>query len=150
MIAVIQRCSSANVKVNNNIIGKIDNGLVVLLGIHREDCKDDADYLVKKIASLRIYNDKDEKMNLSIKDVKGSVLVISQFTLCGNTKKGRRPSFINAAESDKGNELYKYFILQLIKKNIPVQSGEFGANMDVRLVNRGPVTFILDSMDNNN
>ncbi len=150
MIAVIQRCSSANVKVNNNIIGKIDKGLVVLLGIHRKDCRYDADYLVKKILSLRIYNDNNEKMNLSLKDIKGSILVISQFTLCGNTKKGRRPSFINAAQSDKGKELYKYFISLLINKNISVQSGEFGANMDIQLVNQGPVTFILDSMDNSN
>ena len=150
MIAVIQICSSANVKVNNNIIGKIDKGLVVFLGIHREDSRYDADYLVKKILSLRIYNDNNEKMNLSLKDIKGSILVISQFTLCGNTKKGRRPSFINAAHSDKGKELYKYFISLLINKNISVQSGEFGANMDVQLVNQGPVTFILDSMDNSN
>jgi len=132
MIAVIQRCSRANVKIGQNIVGQISNGLVILLG-------------VKKVSGLRIYNDSNEKMNLSIKDVDGSALVISQFTLCGDTKKGRRPSFIHAAPPKEGRRLYEYFISSLLKAGVPVESGEFGAMMDVELVNEGPATFILNS-----
>ncbi len=145
MVALIQRCSRANVKVNDHIIGQIGNGFLVLLGIHKEDQKRDADYLVKKISLLRIFNDDNNKMNLSIKEVKGSILVISQFTLCSNIKKGNRPSYINAAPADKSKQLYKYFISLLLDKNLPVQSGKFGGAMNVELVNQGPATFILDS-----
>ena len=145
MIAVIQRCSRANVKIGQNIVGQIGNGLVILLGLKKDDNEEDADFLVKKVSGLRIYNDSNEKMNLSIKDVDGSALVISQFTLCGDTKKGRRPSFIHAAPPKEGQRLYKYFISSLLKTGVPVESGEFGAMMDVELVNEGPATFILNS-----
>ena len=145
MIAVIQRCSRANVKIGQNIVGQIGNGLVILLGVKKEDNEEDADFLVKKVSGLRIYNDSNEKMNLSIKDVDGSALVISQFTLCGDTKKGRRPSFIHAAPPQEGQRLYEYFISSLLKTGVPVESGEFGAMMDVELVNEGPATFILNS-----
>ena len=145
MIAVIQRCSRANVKIGQNIVGQIGNGLVILLGVKKEDNEDDADFLVKKVSDLRIYYDSNEKMNLSIRDVDGSALVISQFTLCGDTKKGRRPSFIHAAQPKEGQRLYEYFISSLLKTGVPVESGEFGAMMDVELVNEGPATFILKS-----
>lgn len=133
--------------VSGNTIGSIENGLVILLGVQKDDAEADADYLAEKIANLRIFNDENEKMNLSIQDVKGSALVISQFTLCGDTKKGRRPSFINAAAPEEGNRLYEYFMEQLQDEGIPVESGEFGAMMDVNLVNSGPVTFVLDSKE---
>ena len=145
MIAVIQRCSRANVKIGQNIVGQIGSGLVILLGVKKEDNEEDADFLVKKVSGLRIYNDSNKKMNLSIKDVNGSALVISQFTLCGDTKKGRRPSFIHAAPPKEGQRLYEYFISSLLKTGVPVESGEFGAMMDVELVNEGPATFILKS-----
>ena len=145
MIAVIQRCSRANVKIGQNIVGQIGNGLVILLGVKKEDNEEDADFLVKKVSGLRIYNDSNEKMNLSIKDVDGSALVISQFTLCGDTKKGRRPSFIHAAPPKEGRRLYEYFISSLLKTGVPVESGDFGDMMDVELVNEGPATFILNS-----
>ena len=145
MIAVIQRCSRANVKIGQNIVGQIGNGLVILLGVKKDDNEEDADFLVRKVSGLRIYNDSNEKMNLSVKDVDGSALVISQFTLCGDTKKGRRPSFIHAAVLKEGQRLYEYFISSLLKEGMPVESGEFGAMMDVELVNQGPATFILNS-----
>ena len=145
MIAVIQRCSRANVKIGQNIVGQIGNGLVILLGLKKDDNEEDADFLVKKVSDLRIYNDSNEKMNLSIKDVDGSALVISQFTLCGDMKKGRRPSFIHAAPPKEGQRLYEYFISSLLKEGISVESGEFGSMMDVELVNEGPATFILNS-----
>ena len=145
MIAVIQRCSRANVKIGQNIVGEIGNGLVILLGVKKDDNEEDADFLVRKVSGLRIYNDSDEKMNLSIKDVDGSALVISQFTLCGDMKKGRRPSFIHAAPPKEGQRLYEYFISSLLQEGMPVESGEFGAMMDVELVNQGPATFILNS-----
>ena len=145
MIAVIQRCSRANVKIGQNIVGQIGNGLVILLGVKKDDNEDDADFLVRKVSGLRIYNDSNEKMNLSIKDVDGSALVISQFTLCGDMKKGRRPSFIHAAPPKEGQRLYEYFISSLLKEGMPVESGEFGSMMDLELVNEGPATFILNS-----
>ena len=145
MIAVIQRCSRANVKIGQNIVGQIGNGLVILLGVKKDDNEEDADFLVRKVSGLRIYNDSNEKMNLSVKDVDGSALVISQFTLCGDMKKGRRPSFIHAAPPTEGQRLYEYFISSLLKEGMPVESGEFGAMMDVELVNQGPATFILNS-----
>ena len=133
--------------VSGNTIGSIENGLVILLGVQKDDAEADADYLAEKIANIRIFNDENEKMNLSIQDVKGSALVISQFTLCGDTKKGRRPSFINAAAPEEGKRLYEYFMERLQDEGIPVESGEFGAMMDVNLVNSGPVTFVLDSKE---
>jgi|TARA_B110000495_G_scaffold15337_1_gene10993 D-tyrosyl-tRNA(Tyr) deacylase len=147
MIAVIQRCSRGKVTVSQKIIGKIDHGLVILLGVQKDDSEIDADFLVNKISGLRIFADENDKMNLSIKDITGSALVISQFTLCGDTKKGRRPSFINAAPPEDGSRLYEYFLSELGKTGVSVQFGEFGAMMDVELVNDGPVTFVLNSKD---
>jgi len=147
MIAVIQRCSQGKVTVSDKVVGKISHGLVILLGVQKNDTENDAEFLVNKICGLRIFNDENDKMNLSIKDVNGSALVISQFTLCGDTKKGRRPSFIKAATPDDGNRLYEYFMLEMKKGGVPIESGEFGAMMDVELVNNGPVTFVLNSKD---
>ena len=145
MIAVIQRCSRGKVTVSERVVGEIDNGLVILLGVQKGDTEKDANFLVNKISGLRIFSDENNKMNLSIKDVNGSALVISQFTLCGDMKKGRRPSFIKAATPDDGNKLYEYFMSEMKKDGVPIECGEFGAMMDVALVNNGPVTFILNS-----
>ena len=145
MIAVIQRVTYANVTIDDNVVGHIDQGLVILLGVMDDDDEDDTNYLVNKISGLRIFNDENEKMNLSIKDVLGSALVISQFTLCADTQKGRRPSFIHAALPEKGNELYADFMKKMKGQGVPVQSGEFGAMMKVNIQNDGPVTIVLDS-----
>jgi D-tyrosyl-tRNA(Tyr) deacylase len=147
MIAVIQRCSRGKVSVSEKVVGEIDNGLVIFLGVQKGDTEKDADFLVNKISGLRIFSDENDKMNLSIKDVDGSALVISQFTLCGDLKKGRRPSFVNAAPPEDGNRLYEYFMAELNQSGVQVQSGEFGAMMNVELVNDGPVTFVLNSKD---
>ena len=145
MIAVIQRTKSGAVKVKEKIIGQIDKGFVIFLGVTDTDGETDADYLADKIAHIRVFKDNNHKMNLSIQDISGSALVISQFTLCGDTRKGRRPSFIHAANPDKGKALYEYFMEQLKSKDITISSGEFGATMEVSLVNDGPATFVLDS-----
>ena len=145
MIAVVQRVSEANVKVNDSVIGKIDHGLVILLGIKKGDIEKDVESLAQKISTLRIFNDENDKMNLSITDIGGSALVISQFTLCADTRKGRRPSFVDAEAPDLSNKLYERFNTSLTQYGVSVQSGEFGAMMDVQLVNNGPVTFILNS-----
>ncbi len=145
MIAVIQRAKSGSVIVEDSIIGQICHGFVILLGVKDSDEEADADYLADKISNLRVFNDKNEKMNLSVRDVNGSALVISQFTLCGDTRKGRRPSFIHAAHPEKGKALYSYFMDRLKFNGVPVESGEFGAMMEVALVNDGPVTFVLNS-----
>ena len=150
MISVIQRCKYASVIINKSIISEIEEGILLLLGIDSNDQFLDADYLVKKIITLRIFDDDDNKMNLSIKDIRGSILVVSQFTLCASTKKGRRPSFINAASHEKGYELYNYFIRMLKDKKFDVHSGKFGAEMDIKLINKGPATFILDTKKNYN
>ena len=147
MIAVIQRCSRGQVTVSDKVVGEISHGLVIFLGVQKNDTENDAEFLVNKICGLRIFNDENDKMNLSIKDVNGSALVISQFTLCGDTKKGRRPSFIKAATPNDGNRLYEYFMLEMKKVGVPIECGEFGAMMDVELVNNGPVTFVLNSKD---
>jgi D-tyrosyl-tRNA(Tyr) deacylase len=145
MIAVLQRTSRASVKVDDKTIGKIKSGVLILLGVKKGDSKKDAENLAQKISTLRMFNDDTNKMNLSILDVHGSALVISQFTLCADTKKGRRPSFVNAEAPFISKKLYEYFKTSLIKLGVPVQSGEFGSLMDVDLVNNGPVTFVLDS-----
>ena len=145
MIAVIQRSKNACVSINEEIVGKIDNGLVILLGVCKGDKETDADFLAGKVSGMRIFSDNNGKMNLSVNEVSGSALVISQFTLCGDWRKGRRPSFINAAPPEEGERLYKYFMNCLKKNGLPVQSGIFGAMMDVHLINDGPVTFVLDS-----
>lgn len=145
MIAVIQRSKKAAVTVAGKTVGSIAYGLVILLGVFQDDQASDADFLVTKIVGLRIFNDANQKLNLSLKEVAGSALVVSQFTLCGDWRKGRRPSFINAAAPAKGKSLYEYFIEHLKKEGIPVAAGIFGAMMEVSLINDGPVTFVLDS-----
>ena len=145
MIAVLQRVSKGYVTISGEVKSTVQNGLVIFLGVMREDTEEDVRFLTEKISGFRIFNDENEKMNLSIKDVNGSVLVISQFTLCGDWKKGRRPSFVHADQPDKGELLYERFIYQLMEKEIPVESGKFGAFMSVSLINEGPVTFVLDS-----
>ena len=145
MVAVIQRCSKSSVKVDNEIIARIESGLIVLLGVCSDDSIKDVDYIANKIVSLRIFNDQKGKMNLSINDTSRSVIIVSQFTLCANIKKGSRPSFLNAAAPKIGEKLYKHLISSLTKSGLDVQTGKFGAMMDVQLVNNGPATFIIDS-----
>jgi len=147
MIAVLQRVTTGKVKIGDRIIGDIDNGLVILLGVHRDDKEEDIIFLADKIIGLRVFDDNNGKMNISLQDAEGSVLVISQFTLCGDWRKGRRPSFTKAADPDKGKLLYDGFINAVRSRGINVETGEFGAAMDVSLVNSGPVTFVLDSHD---
>ena len=149
MKAVIQRVKSASVSVDDKIIGEITTGFLILLGVEQSDTQDDLDYLVKKTIGLRIFKDDNKNMNLSIKDVGGEALVVSQFTLCADTSRGRRPSFIKAAYPEEADSMYQQFCEQLTMKNISVQTGKFGAMMDVSLVNDGPVTIILDSREKN-
>jgi len=145
MLLVVQRCKSAEVSVSKKIISKIKLGLVLLLGIEKKDSLKDVIFLVNKVASLRVFNDDHDKTNLSINDVKGSILVVSQFTLCADTTKGRRPSFINSAKPEKAEKLYNNFILEFKKKGIKCKSGTFGAYMELKLNNDGPFTLILNS-----
>lgn len=147
MKAVIQRAKNASVTVNDKIVGAIDHGFVILLGVTHEDTKEDAEYLANKIIHLRVFEDEQQKMNLSLLDVGGSVLSISQFTLYGDTRKGRRPNFLNAAKPEVANDLYEYFNDYIRQQGVHVETGEFGAMMDVQLTNVGPVTFILDSQE---
>jgi D-aminoacyl-tRNA deacylase len=147
MRAVIQRAREAKVTVNQEIVGQIENGLVVLLGVTHEDTIEDAKYLVNKIVHLRIFEDDNEKMNLSLKDVDGDILSISQFTLYGDTRKGRRPNFMQAAKPEQANILYEQFNQLLVNEGIRVETGTFGAMMDVQFTNVGPVTLIIDSKD---
>ena len=149
MKAVIQRVKSASVSVDDKIIGEIATGFLILLGVEQSDTQDDLDYLVKKTIGLRIFKDDNKNMNLSIQDVGGKALVVSQFTLCADTSRGRRPSFIKAANPEEADSMYQQFCEQLIMNNISVQTGKFGAMMDVSLVNDGPVTIILDSREKN-
>ena len=145
MRAVIQRVKESSVTVGKKQISKIDNGLLVLLGIAQEDTTRDADYLADKIAVLRIFEDDNGKMNRSLLDIGGEMLVVSQFTLLGDCRKGRRPSFVKAAPPNHANELYEYFVNQVQQKGISIQTGQFGAMMDVMLINDGPVTLIIES-----
>jgi D-tyrosyl-tRNA(Tyr) deacylase len=146
MRIVVQRVSEASVKINDKIVGSISNGLMVLVGVETDDIQTDADYLVQKLINLRIFNDEDGKMNLSIQDVDGELLIVSQFTLHASTKKGNRPSYIRAARPEQAIPLYSYFIEQAQKElKSKIQTGEFGADMKVSLVNDGPVTIIMDS-----
>ncbi len=147
MKAVVQRVKSAHVTVENTIISNIGNGLMVLLGIQDGDTEREADFLVEKIIHLRIFEDNQGKMNLSLKDIKSELLVISQFTLMGDCKKGRRPSFTKAAAPDRANTLYEYFIGRAIESGVVTKSGQFQANMDVSLINQGPVTLVLDTRE---
>ena len=148
MRAVIQRVREGSVEIEGNQIGKIGQGLVILLGVGQVDTEKDAKYLSEKIINLRIFEDKQGKMNLSVKDINGQILVISQFTLYGNCKKGRRPSFVSAALPDKAIKLYEYFIKRIKGYNLKVETGQFQAMMLVKIFNDGPVTILLDSEKN--
>lgn len=147
MKAVIQRVKNAHVSVENTIVSNIGNGLLVLLGVQAGDTKKDADILVDKIINLRIFEDDQAKMNHSVKDVKGELLVVSQFTLLGNCKKGRRPSFINAAPPEQAEKLYEYVKGRAVASGVITKSGVFQANMNVSLTNQGPVTMVLDTRE---
>ena len=145
MIAVIQRVSQANVSIDGRTSAGIESGLVILLGVSHDDSEKDADFLVNKICGLRIFSDNNGKMNISLKESGGAALIVSQFTLCGDWRKGRRPSFTKAAKPDEGKRLYDYFCEATQREGIEVQTGTFGAMMDISLINKGPVTFVLDS-----
>lgn len=146
MRIVIQRVSRASVKVADETVGKIENGLLVFLGISHDDQEEDVHWLAKKLMNLRIFNDDEGKMNLSLNDVDGEVLMVSQFTLYASTKKGNRPSFVKSANPNLGKRLYDYFIDYLNKEyKISVATGVFGAMMEIELLNDGPVTIIMDS-----
>lgn len=145
MRAVVQRVHEASVAVDGKITGKINKGLLVLLGVGEEDDDKDLDYLVEKIVGLRIFQDENDKMNLSLLDVGGELLVVSQFTLYGDVRKGKRPSFSTSARPDVGNIYYEKFISKTREQGITTETGVFGAHMDVSLVNNGPVTILLDS-----
>ncbi len=145
MKLIIQRVKQSSVTVNSQIVGKIGQGILVLLGVAKDDGLDDIEYLIEKLLTLRIFEDDQGKMNASILDVNGEFLVVSQFTLLADCKKGRRPSFDKAADPKKAEELYSVFVEALRKKECKVEIGKFGAMMDVSLVNDGPVTFVLES-----
>ena len=145
MRVVIQRVKNASVEIDGNVNGKINTGFLVLLGIASTDTKQDVDYLVKKVVNLRVFSDENDKMNLSLKDVNGELLVISQFTLYGNCREGNRPSFIEAAKPDVAVPLYEYFVEECKKQISVVETGVFGADMKVSLLNDGPVTIIIES-----
>ena len=145
MRAVVQRVSQARVDVDGETVGAVERGLLVLLGVQTPDTARDADYLAAKIATLRIFNDAQGKMNLDLHDVQGGVLVVSQFTLYGDARKGRRPSFVQAAPPEQAERLYEYFLEAVARHGAPVAHGVFGATMQVHLVNDGPVTLLLDS-----
>ena len=145
MRVVIQRVKNARVEIDGNVNGKINTGFLVLLGIASTDTKQDVDYLVKKVVNLRVFSDENDKMNLSLKDVNGELLVISQFTLYGNCREGNRPSFIEAAKPDVAIPLYEYFVEECRKQISVVETGVFGADMKVSLLNDGPVTIIIES-----
>lgn len=146
MKIVIQRVSEAHVKVEGKIVGEIGKGLMLLVGIDENDEKADADWLVQKVLNLRIFGDEDDKLNLSVKDISGEILCISQFTLIADYKKGNRPSFIKAAKPDKAVPLFDYFKEEMVKSGLKTESGIFGADMKVSLINDGPVTIVMDSI----
>ena len=147
MIAVVQRVKSASVAVGDEVISKIDLGYLILLGVAKDDSEADAQFLADKISTFRIFPDGDKNMNLSIQDVNGSILVVSQFTLCGDWRKGRRPSFSSSAPPEIAETLYLKFCELLSIQNIDLKKGQFAAMMDVELINDGPVTFVMDSKD---
>lgn len=148
MRAVIQRVSSANVVVDHKVVGEIDKGFLVLLGVEDQDTIQDVEYMAEKVVNLRIFEDDNGKMNLSLLNIEGQLLVVSQFTLLGDCRKGRRPSFVNAAEPLKANELYLKFVEKCKSYGITVQTGIFQADMKVNLCNDGPVTMLVDSKKN--
>jgi D-tyrosyl-tRNA(Tyr) deacylase len=145
MRAVVQRVKSARVEVSGRVTGEIENGLLIFLGVGKEDTEKDCEYLADKITNLRIFPDKMDLMNLSLMDTGGAALVVSQFTLWGDCRKGRRPSFTKAARPERAKDLYKYFIEVLKKSGLKIAAGEFQEMMDVHLINDGPVTILLDS-----
>lgn len=147
MRLVVQRVTNASVKVEEEITGLISEGYMVLVGVTHEDTEEDVLYLAEKLAHLRIFEDENGKMNRSLLDIKGSVLSVSQFTLYGDTRKGRRPNFMKAAKPDAANSLYECFNKTLRDKGIHVETGRFGAMMDVSLTNSGPVTILMDSKE---
>jgi len=145
MKALIQRVSEARVEIEGNTVAKIGNGMLVFLGIEKSDTENDIKYIVKKVSTLRIFEDAQEKMNFSVQDIKGELLVVSQFTLSADCKKGNRPSFDSAEEPVRAKDMYMKFIDRLIENSLKVATGDFGANMQVHLINDGPVTIMLDS-----
>ena len=145
MRAVVQRVKSASVTVSGELISEIGTGLLIFLGISKSDQREDINYLTQKVAHLRIFRDKEGKMNKSLLDIEGSALIVSQFTLYGDCRKGRRPSFIEASPPEKANELYEEFIYMLNELGVNGKGGKFQAMMDVQLINDGPVTMLLDS-----
>lgn len=144
MKLVVQRVKNAKVEVDEKTVGSINQGFLVLLGVTHTDTRSEADYLVKKLCNLRVFEDENGKMNLGLKDVGGELLIVSQFTLYADCSQGNRPSFINAAKPDVANELYEYFCEKCKEQNIKVEKGIFGADMKVNLLNDGPVTIILE------
>ena len=147
MRAVVQRVTNADVKIDGRVNGKIDDGLLVLLGVGNGDTEEDMKYIADKIIKLRIFSDENDKMNLSLEDVGGSMLVISQFTLYGDCSHGRRPYFGNAMEPVSANEMYEKFVAYIREQGIHTETGEFGADMKVSLTNDGPVTIILEKQE---
>ena len=148
MRAVVQRVSSSSVTVEDVVIGSVKKGLMVLIGVESGDDEKDVDYLVDKIINLRIFEDENEKMNFSLVDVEGEMLAISQFTLIGDCRKGRRPSYSSAERPERANELYESFVEKTRSKNVKVETGQFQAHMVVDIVNDGPVTLLIDSKKN--
>ncbi len=144
MKGLIQRVKRASVTIDNELYSKIDAGILVLLGVEKGDSEENADKLAEKLVKLRIFEDENGKMNKSVQDIGGEILVVSQFTLAGDCKKGTRPSFDKAELPQRANELYEYFVMKLKGLGIPTQTGSFGAMMDVELINDGPVTFMLE------
>lgn len=147
MKVVIQRVEEAEVKVEDKTVGKIGKGFLVLLGVTHHDTEKDADYLVRKVCNLRVFEDENDKMNLSLQEVKGSLLIVSQFTLYANCKSGNRPSFIEAARPEKAEALYEYFIKKCEETGLQVEHGTFGAHMEVSLLNDGPVTIEIETKE---
>ncbi len=143
MKAVVQRVKNASVTIEDNLYSSIEQGYLILFGAEKGDTKEQAEWLANKVSVLRCFSDENGKMNLSIQDIKGEMLIVSQFTLCADIKKGTRPSFDNAMNPDEAKELYEYFVSKIKENNIPVKTGVFGAHMEVRLLNDGPVTFVI-------
>ena len=145
MRLVVQRVDNASVTIENELFSSIEQGYLILFGAEKGDTKAQANWLANKVSVLRCFSDENGKMNLSIKDIQGEMLIVSQFTLAGDVKKGTRPSFDKAMAPNEANEMYEYFISKIREQNIPVKTGVFGAHMEVKLLNNGPVTFVIDA-----